>query len=179
MELLAESFWANYCRHSIHTDLYFYSLPHSFDDRKTIFFFVFINIMTNKLPIPRIPHERRAASGRRISRACDACRARKAKCDGNRPRCAQCTAQGLDKCLYSDRKLVRLQKDFESEQGKREAYEGFLRDLSVEFEGPIADRIDKFLKVCLSPRTSVTISDGGSILAKPADWRFKTQETEL
>lgn len=103
--------------------------------------------MTNKLPIPRLPHERRESNVRRVSRACDECRARKAKCDGTQPRCAQCATQGLHTCSYSDKKNVRLQKELDSAQRKSESYKELLQDLSAELEGPIADRIRRVLKV--------------------------------
>ncbi|KAJ5288112.1 hypothetical protein N7478_003798 [Penicillium angulare] len=102
--------------------------------------------MTGKLPIARLPRERRESGRGRTSHACDACRARKAKCDGDQPRCAQCVAQGDDECVYSDRKAVRLQKELQAERGKTKAYKEMLQDLSLDFEGPIADRIRRFLK---------------------------------
>ncbi|KAJ6145034.1 C6 transcription factor [Penicillium chermesinum] len=41
-----------------------------------------------------------AVKRRRTSLACDACRTRKSKCDGSRPKCATCTNFGLE-CLYT------------------------------------------------------------------------------
>ncbi|KAJ5100829.1 hypothetical protein N7456_006881 [Penicillium angulare] len=102
--------------------------------------------MSSKLPIPRLPHERLESGRGRTSRACDACRSRKTKCNGVQPRCAQCVAQGDDECVYSDRKAVRLQKELQAERGKTQAYKAMLQDLSLEFEGPVAVRIRKFLK---------------------------------
>lgn len=107
-----------------------------------------LKIMASKLPIPRLLHLRREGGGRRISHACDTCRERKTKCDGNRPHCTQCVVQGFDNCFYSDRKLVRLQKELESARRKIQSYEELLQNLSVEFEEPVADRIRKALKVC-------------------------------
>lgn len=105
--------------------------------------------MADKLPIPRLPHRRREGGGRRISQACDTCRVRKTKCDGHRLHCTQCIVQGLDNCLYSERKLVRLQKELGSEQRKIKGYEELLQDLSVELEEPIEDRTRKALNVFL------------------------------
>lgn len=135
--------------------------------------------MTNKLPIPRLLDERRESSGRRISRACDACRARKTKCDGDRPRCTQCAAQGIDKCFYPDRKIVRLQRELDSERSKTQAYEDVLQDLSLEFEGPIANRIRKVLRVCLYARAGIRISTETSVAAGPTGWSCKSRKEAL
>ena len=44
-------------------------------------------------------HQRRAAPKQRISRACDRCRSRRAKCDGSQPTCATCAAADVS-CTY-------------------------------------------------------------------------------
>ena len=45
-------------------------------------------------------YQQHGAERRRLTRvACGACRRRKAKCDGRRPVCGRCTAEGLD-CLF-------------------------------------------------------------------------------
>lgn len=109
--------------------------------------------MPDKLPIPRLRRERQESGGRRISRACDACRQRKIKCDGDRPTCSLCHAQGLNNCSYSDGKAVRQQKDLDLMKRKIETYEELLRDISGELEGPSADQVAKVLKVYFSPST--------------------------
>lgn len=32
--------------------------------------------------------------------ACEACRVRKSKCDGQQPRCSNCTKAGRNECVY-------------------------------------------------------------------------------
>ncbi|KAJ5557488.1 C6 transcription factor [Penicillium frequentans] len=54
------------------------------------------------------------AKRRRISLACHACRTRKSKCDGSRPRCAACTHLELE-CIYTPSNTstnVIVQKDY-------------------------------------------------------------------
>lgn len=104
--------------------------------------------MSNKLPIPRLRREWQGSDRRRTSQACDSCRQRKIKCDGSRPTCSHCHAQGLNNCVYSDAKAVRQRKDLAAAQRKAESYEELLRNVSQELEGPTADRVVKALKVC-------------------------------
>lgn len=115
--------------------------------------------MATKLPIPRLQQEGPESDGRRTSRACDTYRERKTKCDGNRPHCTQCLVQGVSNCSYSERKFVRQQKDLESNRRKIEGYEELLRNILVVFEGPIAQRIRRALKVCLYIRATIQIVD--------------------
>jgi hypothetical protein len=114
-------------------------------------------VMASKLPISRLRRQRHeSSSGRRTSRACDICRERKVKCDGNQPQCSQCVGLGLSNCSYSERKLVRLQNELLLDRKKIENYEEVFRDLTIEFEGPVAERIQSALKVrlhnnCMGP----------------------------
>ncbi|KAJ5743376.1 hypothetical protein N7533_010478, partial [Penicillium manginii] len=102
--------------------------------------------MPYKLPIPRLRRERRESSGRRTSQACDSCRQRKIKCDGNRPTCSLCHAQGLDNCFYSDAKAVRQQRELELMKRKIENYEEMFRNILGELEVSTADQVAKALK---------------------------------
>ncbi|KAJ5267885.1 hypothetical protein N7478_010693 [Penicillium angulare] len=127
--------------------------------------------MSNKLPIPRLRREVRESGGRRTSRACNSCRQRKIKCDGNRPTCSLCHAQGLNNCFYSDVKAVRQQKDLELMRMKVESYEELLRNISLELEGPTAEQVAKVLenpshansKEHQNRRSSVSSSSSSSI----------------
>ncbi|KAL4766985.1 hypothetical protein BDW60DRAFT_201089 [Aspergillus nidulans var. acristatus] len=51
--------------------------------------------MQRKVPIQRLRHERYQGGKRRTVQACDTCRQRKTKCDGNRPACGLCRSQGV------------------------------------------------------------------------------------
>ncbi|KAJ5981975.1 hypothetical protein N7451_012075, partial [Penicillium sp. IBT 35674x] len=104
-------------------------------------------VMASKLLISRLRRQRHVSnSGRRTSRACDMCRERKVKCDGHQPHCSQCIGLGLKNCSYSERKLVRLQNELALDRKKIENYEECFRDLAIEFEGPIAERIQSTLQ---------------------------------
>lgn len=104
--------------------------------------------MLNKVNIPRLRRERRASEGRgRTARACDTCRQRKMKCDGKKPVCAQCHAQGLTTCDYSEAKLVRERKQLELAQLKIGAYEDLLRNIAQRADTSTAKQITSTLEV--------------------------------
>lgn len=104
--------------------------------------------MLKKVPIQRLRRERPESDGRRrTARACDTCRQRKMKCDGKRPICAQCHAQGLTTCDYSEAKTVRERKQLELAQLKIEAYEDLLRNISHRADASIAKQITSTLEV--------------------------------
>lgn len=106
--------------------------------------------MLQKVPIQRLRRERRENEGQqRTARACDTCRQRKMKCDGNRPMCTQCQAQGLAICAYSEAKAVKVQRQLESANLKIKAYEELLKDISHRVGGFLAKRIASILNVCL------------------------------
>ncbi len=72
---------------------------------------------SSKVAIPRLPrgsdaHSRAAsASGDqvKIAHACEACRQRKTKCNGDRPKCKHCEDLKLH-CVYVDGKRDRVKK---------------------------------------------------------------------
>lgn len=110
--------------------------------------------MMSKVPIPAIPTEIR--DRQRTSRACDACRARKMKCDGQLPKCSQCQSQDLEQCFYSDKKNVRERKELRSAKNTIENYEELLRDLSLVVDEDNAARIADALEVpalCMAQQT--------------------------
>ncbi|KAF1353261.1 hypothetical protein BDV97DRAFT_111061 [Delphinella strobiligena] len=49
----------------------------------------------------RTASERSKGWKRRTAKACDACRKRKIKCDGVRPKCSRCSLNGFN-CIYAD-----------------------------------------------------------------------------
>lgn len=68
---------------------------------------------TPKLPIPRLnrpkepPKKQPAPRQGRVSRACLSCRARKIKCNGQQPRCQNCT-ESSTQCIYAASRKDRL-----------------------------------------------------------------------
>ena len=112
--------------------------------------------MLNKVHIPRLKRERPEREGRgRTARACDTCRQRKMKCDGKKPICAQCQAQGLRACDYSEAKIVRDRKQLELAKLKIEAYEDLLQNISHRADASTAKQIISTLKVRLSRVTGI------------------------
>ncbi|KAJ5455002.1 transcriptional regulator family: Fungal Specific TF [Penicillium desertorum] len=103
--------------------------------------------MLNKVRIPRLRRERPESDGRsRTAQACNTCRQRKMKCNGKRPICAQCHAQGLTACDYSEAKIVIERKQLELAQVKIGAYEDLLRKLSLRADASTAKQITSILK---------------------------------
>lgn len=103
-----------------------------------------------KVAISRSLPANRQPSRQRASRACDACRRRKMKCNGSTPTCEQCKSVGI-MCLYSDIKRIREKKQLKSVTSKMERYEELLRDIASQVEEPIANRIRNTLTVCTLP----------------------------
>jgi hypothetical protein len=97
--------------------------------------------MKAKLPIPRLQSVRKDTSNGRTSRACETCRERKNKCDGARPTCSQCVAQGFDNCFFPERKIVQQQRAISSMGTEIQVYRELLEDISGEIRGPAADRV--------------------------------------
>lgn len=84
----------------------------------------------------------------RSARACEPCRNRKIKCDGNKPMCRQCVEQKIT-CTFLDVKRVREQKQLGTLGMKVEKYEELLRELEPDVDIMAAKRIRRALKVCL------------------------------
>lgn len=84
----------------------------------------------------------------RSARACEPCRSRKIKCDGNKPMCRQCVEQKII-CTFLDVKRVREQKQLGKLGMKVERYEELLRELEPDVDVTAAKRIRRALKVCL------------------------------
>lgn len=107
--------------------------------------------MSDKLPIPRLQREKREVVAKRVCRACEPCRARKSKCDGARPSCSLCRAQGLTTCFYPESKTVRQQEELGSLRKEIKTYRELLEDISHGLEGSIADRVTETLRVRMGP----------------------------
>lgn len=107
----------------------------------------YIYNMLKKLPIQRLERVRNESRRMRTARACETCRQRRTKCDGSRPMCAQCDAQGLVNCVYTDNKTARGRMQLQSAELKNASYEEFLREISRGANTSLAERIARILEV--------------------------------
>ena len=99
-----------------------------------------------KVAIPRTTSASSQSQRRRSARACEPCRQRKIKCDGNKPVCRQCIDHNVS-CFFVDVKRVRDQKQLGFLGKKVEQYEQLLQDLEKEVDDNAARRIRRALKV--------------------------------
>ncbi|KAJ5982810.1 hypothetical protein N7451_012910 [Penicillium sp. IBT 35674x] len=116
--------------------------------------------MLNRISIPRLPNRHKALQTRRTARACDECRSRKIKCDGDRPKCTQCTSAAVEDCLYSESKQDKDRKQLESANREVDRYEELLREVAQEVDVSVARKISKALR--LSPRDLESRGDASS-----------------
>ncbi|EAU38568.1 predicted protein [Aspergillus terreus NIH2624] len=98
-----------------------------------------------KVAIPRATSISTHSQRRRSARACEPCRQRKIKCDGNKPACRQCLDQNVQ-CHYVDVKRVRDQKQLSVLTRKVHRYEKLLGEIEHESEGMVARRIRRTLR---------------------------------
>ncbi|RAL04313.1 uncharacterized protein BO80DRAFT_422159, partial [Aspergillus ibericus CBS 121593] len=113
-----------------------------------------------KVAIPRTTSASSQSQRRRSARACEPCRQRKIKCDGNKPICRQCIDHNVS-CFFVDVKRVRDQKQLGFLGKKVERYEQLLQDLEKEVDDPAARRIRRALGQASDP-ASLTDDDGDS-----------------
>lgn len=100
-----------------------------------------------KVAIPRSAGTESASHHRRRSaRACEPCRVRKIKCDGNKPVCRQCVENHVS-CTYMDVKRVREQKQLGVLSRRVERYGELLKELEPEVVSGAARKIRRALKV--------------------------------
>ncbi|KAL4897479.1 hypothetical protein BDV59DRAFT_197769 [Aspergillus ambiguus] len=99
-----------------------------------------------KVAIPRATSVSMHSQRRRSARACEPCRQRKIKCDGNKPACRQCLEQNV-RCHYMDVKRVRDQKQLGVLTRKVQRYEKLLEELEQESEGSVSRRIRRTLRM--------------------------------
>ncbi|EPS32378.1 hypothetical protein PDE_07338 [Penicillium oxalicum 114-2] len=81
-----------------------------------------------KVAIPRVAGRAAITKRQRVTRACDACRLIKLRCNGKRPSCGYCATIGKP-CLYSASKREALQIDLHRLEGKVQEYESTLNDI--------------------------------------------------
>ncbi|PYI05676.1 hypothetical protein BO78DRAFT_397985 [Aspergillus sclerotiicarbonarius CBS 121057] len=113
-----------------------------------------------KVAIPRTTSASSQSQRRRSARACEPCRQRKIKCDGNKPICRQCIDHNVS-CFFVDVKRVRDQKQLGFLGKKVEHYEQLLQDLEKEVDDNAARRIRRALRAAdpLSPTDDDDDSD--------------------
>jgi hypothetical protein len=84
-----------------------------------------------KVAIPRLPNEPHGVHPFRTISACSACREKKAKCDGQHPRCLNCVQ--LDRvCTYTGSKRDNQKLQLDSLQRKAEVYEALLDEIIAQ-----------------------------------------------
>lgn len=97
--------------------------------------------------IPRAPNGPNEANRLRIVQACVACRERKAKCDGNRPKCATC--KRLNRvCAYTGSKRDKQRLQLQSLQRKAHIYEELLGEIIPQVAVHENISIENVFKVC-------------------------------
>jgi hypothetical protein len=77
----------------------------------------------------------------RVSHACELCREKRARCNGERPTCQRCAKLGVD-CQYGLAKNDRRRKEIEDLQRRVAEYEGLLDSLAPTLD---IDTREKFL----------------------------------
>lgn len=77
----------------------------------------------------------------RVSHACELCREKRARCNGERPTCQRCAKLGVD-CQYGLAKNDRRRKEIEDLQRRVAEYEGLLESLTPKLD---VDTKEKFL----------------------------------
>ncbi|KAJ6071108.1 hypothetical protein N7499_009122 [Penicillium canescens] len=101
----------------------------SSDNQKSTF--TPLNGVEGKVAIPRLPNEHPGIHPFRTTSACSACREKKAKCDGQRPRCLNCIQ--LDRvCTYTGSKRDNQKLQLHSLQRKIEVYEALLGEIIAQ-----------------------------------------------
>ncbi|KAE8144609.1 hypothetical protein BDV25DRAFT_90104 [Aspergillus avenaceus] len=98
-----------------------------------------------KVAIPRTSNANNQYQRRRSARACEPCRQRKIKCDGNKPACRQCVEHNVS-CTYLDVKRVRDQKQLGILAKRVQRFEKILAEIEPEVDGSIARRIRRSLQ---------------------------------
>ncbi|KAI1674091.1 Zn-C6 fungal-type DNA-binding domain protein [Pyrenophora tritici-repentis] len=73
-----------------------------------------------------------------VSAACNNCRARKTKCNGERPKCSQCATKDMP-CVYTETESRQVKREYEEMRGKRSAHEKLFDMLRTMSETDSAD----------------------------------------
>ncbi|PYH86896.1 hypothetical protein BO82DRAFT_349999 [Aspergillus uvarum CBS 121591] len=104
--------------------------------------------LAGKVAIPRTTSFNSQTQRRRSTRACEPCRLRKIKCEGDKPVCQQCADHNVT-CTYVEVKRVRDQKKLCSLTSKVGIYEQLLQEVERTTDEDTARRIRRALRVSL------------------------------
>ncbi|KAJ5121028.1 uncharacterized protein N7515_008989 [Penicillium bovifimosum] len=85
----------------------------------------------SEVAIPRLSSEAREIKHLRTPQACTACRSKKAKCDGRRPKCQSCQRMGRV-CTYTSSKRDHQRMHLQSLQEKTKVYEELLAEVASQ-----------------------------------------------
>ncbi|OJJ96171.1 hypothetical protein ASPACDRAFT_125659 [Aspergillus aculeatus ATCC 16872] len=109
--------------------------------------------LAGKVAIPRTTSFNNQTQRRRSTRACEPCRLRKIKCEGDKPICRQCADHNVT-CTYVEVKRVRDQKKLGSLTSKVGIYEQLLQEVERTADEDIARRIRRALRLRVSDGTT-------------------------
>jgi hypothetical protein len=84
-----------------------------------------------KVAIPRLSNEPSETNYVRTQQACVSCRTKKAKCDGQRPKCRTCQRLNRD-CTYTASKRDKQHMQLQSLQQKAQIYESLLDEITSQ-----------------------------------------------
>lgn len=105
------------------------------------------DVVEGKIAIPRLPNEAPEINPYRTISACSACREKKSKCNGRRPRCLNCIR--LDRvCAYTGSKRDHQKLQLVSLQRKVEVYEELLGEIISQANTNQKVSINNIIKVC-------------------------------
>lgn len=106
----------------------------------------FIDACMDRMAIPRASPLPPPATRRRVGRACQACRDRKIRCDGNKTSCKQCLDTSVA-CNYPPNRREKDKDEFQDLKIQNERYYTLLGKVA-ERAGCIVKDIDQVLGVC-------------------------------
>ncbi|RAH77685.1 hypothetical protein BO86DRAFT_412874 [Aspergillus japonicus CBS 114.51] len=109
--------------------------------------------LAGKVAIPRTTSFNNQTQRRRSTRACEPCRLRKIKCEGDKPICQQCAEHSVT-CTYVEVKRVRDQKKLCSLTSKVGIYEQLLQEVEPTTDEDTARRIRRALRLRVSDGTT-------------------------
>ncbi|KAI9830903.1 MAG: hypothetical protein M1826_004333 [Phylliscum demangeonii] len=101
---------------------------------------------------PTSPHRKRQA----VSTACEACRTRRSKCDGQHPLCATCALKGTD-CFYQERSAERRATVLRSQVDALEKNVGSMADLLLLLHSKPEPEAQEVLRRIRSTRDAASV----------------------